>query len=314
MKYFSERETAVVPRESEEISTVAWKGLLVLIRKRVDDDSFGAQYPDICRNRTFIYGGTVGTFVKGTDSGMFKDAVLAEIPRLAKYADQDIGPILLELGSPDNQPSTLEILDLIEFCWKSLGKPRVIGEHPFWGISNHNHVEFDVQAGRDEFHSEVETIFRRNGIAYELTEQGRIERLVPIALQDMLHKHDLNTSDAELDRLLDAAHSKLLNPRPDARQEALEALWGAWERLKTLDSPGGKKASTTAMLDKTAGKTSPIFRGELEEEATNLTRIGNKLRIRHSEMNQEMLASNEHADYLFYRLYSLIRLIIRSRQ
>ena len=67
------------------------------------------------------------------------------------------------------------------------------------------------------------------------------------------------------------------------------------------------------MLDAAAGSRSPRFREDLEKEAQALTDIGNKLRIRHSETDREQLAKSEHVDYLFYRLYSLIHLILRLR-
>ena len=90
-------------------------------------------------------------------------------------------------------------------------------------------------------------------------------------------------------------------------------LWDAWERLKTLDGQGDKKSQAKAMLDKTPGTSSPKFRDALKREAKDLTRIGNSLRIRHSETSQEMLTMSEHVDYLFYRLFSLIRLVLRSK-
>ena len=67
------------------------------------------------------------------------------------------------------------------------------------------------------------------------------------------------------------------------------------------------------MLDATSGSESPKFREALEEEARALTDIGNDLTIRHSETDREQLAKSEHVDYLFYRLYSLIHLILRLR-
>ena len=136
---------------------------------------------------------------------------------------------------------------------------------------------------------------------------------MPLALEGALVRPESNTGDAELDRLIGTAQRKFLDPNPETRQEALEALWDAWERLKTLDGPGGKRARATAMLDKTAGKSSPKFRDALDREAIALTDIGNSLRIRHSETNQEIIATNEHIDYLFYRLLSLIQLVLRSR-
>ena len=136
---------------------------------------------------------------------------------------------------------------------------------------------------------------------------------MPRAFQSILVDSDFDTGDIELNRLLSTTQRKFLNPRPEIRGEALEALWDAWERLKTLDGQGSKRARADAMLDVTAGKTSPKFRDALDREAFELTGIGNSLRIRHSETSQEMLATSEHADYLFYRLYSLLRLILRSR-
>ena len=142
--------------------------------------------------------------------------------------------ILELLQMPDTQPPTPAILDLIEFCWKSVGKPTKISDHSFF---SHHHLTFDEDAGREEFRSQVETIFRRDGIAYKLTEEGRIERLMPRAFQSILVDPDFDTGDTELNRLLSTAQRKFLNPRQEIRREALEALWDAWERLKTLGRP-----------------------------------------------------------------------------
>ena len=279
---------------------------MVVIRSRVADGSFGARYPSICED---------GTFVCGADIGMFEDAMRAEIPRLASFIDQNYSSYrrtaLDVLEMPDNQPSTLNTLDLIEFCWKGVGKPTRMDYHSFF---RHDHLAFDEEAGRDEFRDEIETIFRRNGVGYVLTECGRIERLVPPVLRGTLVQPESNSGDAELDRLLGTAQRKFLDPNPEPRREALEALWDAWERLKTLDGQGDKKAQTKAMLDMTAGKASPKFRDALDKEALELTRIGNSLRIRHSETNQEIMATSAHVDYLFFRLFSLLHLILESRK
>ena len=66
-----------------------------------------------------------------------------------------------------------------------------------------------------------------------------------------------------------------------------------------------KKAKAHTILDKTAGKTSPEFRDALEREATALTGIGNYLRIRHSEMNQEMKLTSEQVLCFFCRPLSV---------
>ena len=305
MRYFSERETGDAPREIEDISNNVWRGLLAAVRSRDADGSFGARFPDTCPD---------GTYVCGANMGMFDDALRAEIPKLVVSIEQSYPrfrhSIIDALQMPDLQLPALEVLDLIEFCWKSIGKPVKTNYHSFFG---HHHLAFDEKAGRNEFRNEVETIFRRNGIAYVLSEDGHVERLVPLVFQNTLVQSESHTGDVEFDRLLSTARRKFLDPRPEIRREALEALWDAWERLKTLDGPGDKKVQAQAMLDGAAGASSPKFRDALEREAVELTNIGNSLRIRHSETNQEMLATSEHMDYLFCRLYSLVQLVLKSR-
>ena len=294
-----------MPREREEIGANPCKGLLALVRNRVADGSFGARYPDICPD---------GTDVSGTDLVAFDDALRAEIPGLAEIPDRNnsgyLQSTLDELRRSEKQPSTLDMFDLIEFCWKGIGKPTKISHHSYF---SHHHLKFDIESGRAEFCDQVETIFRRNGIAYALTEEGRIQRLVAKDFESAVVRSEYDTGDAELDRLLGTARRKFLDPDLASRREALEALWDAWERLKTLDGRGDKKAKAMAMLDKIAGTSSSRFRDALDREAAELTAIGNNLRIRHSETTQEIISTSEHVDYLYYRLHSLIHLILQSR-
>ena len=84
--------------------------------------------------------------------GMFEDALRAEIPSLNVFLEQGHPlyrrSILELLQMPDTQPSTPAILDLIEFCWKSVGKPTKIGDHSYF---SHHHLTFDEDAGRRSF-------------------------------------------------------------------------------------------------------------------------------------------------------------------
>jgi hypothetical protein len=80
--------------------------------------------------------------------------------------------------------------------------------------------------------------------------------------------------------------------------------------LKTIEPGKGKKISVEALLNKAASELN--FRERLNKEAHELTDIGNKFRIRHSETNQAPLELSEHVDYLFHRLFALIRLILRT--
>ena len=91
------------------------------------------------------------------------------------------------------------------------------------------------------FREEVNRIFQRNGLTFELKENGCIERLVSPILREALAVAEFHTDDKELDALLEKARKKFLNPDFTIRQESLEALWDSWERLKTLEGSDKRK-------------------------------------------------------------------------
>ena len=291
MIYFSEREEGESPRENEKIDEGAWGGFQALVHSLIEDGSFGASYPTACEDGA----GPVGS----NDDAVWK-AMRADIPNL------QVNP---RYGISEDTPQTLDILDMIEFCWRCIGEPIRKSYHEFF---RHHHLDFDRKAGQDKFQSNVNRIFRRNGLAYELTEHGQIERLAPPVLREELVPTQFHTADDELNGMLEKARYKFLSPDAAIRSEALEALWDAWERLKTLGNGLDKKAQIKSLLDQTAGTSSSKFRESLEVEARELTKIGNNFQIRHSEKNQERLIKNEHVDYLFHRTFSLIQMIIRT--
>ena len=291
MTYFSEREQGERPREHQEICEGAWGGIQALICARIRDGSFGVSYPQTCPD---------GAGPIGSDESAFWQAMRAEIPTLQQHP---------WYGLSEEPPRTLDILDMIEFCWRCVGKPKRGSYHNFF---NHHHLSFDIQAGQEEFRDAINRIFRRNGLAYELTEDGRIERLAAPVLREELASAQFRTGDVELDRMLETARRKFLDPDEAMRRESLEGLWDAWERLKTLGNGSDKKAQIMDLLDRTAGSSSPKFHEGLKQEAKELTWIGNNLKIRHSETSQERLVKSEHIDYLFHRLLSLIQVILRT--
>ncbi len=118
------------------------------------------------------------------------------------------------------------------------------------------------------------------------------------------------TEDAILNELLESARVKFLSDDQNLRKEALEKLWDAWERLKTLEPGKDKRDSIRILLNKSA--PDPSFRETLEEEATQLTAIGNSYMIRHTEVGKIPITSPEQTNYLFHRMFSLIRFLLRS--
>lgn len=297
MKYFSDRENEEKPRKDEEINEQVWKGIQAEIESRVADDSFGKSFPVDCPD---------GHGVTGNNEANLLKAMLARVPNLSKYG--------LAPWNCRDKPQTVDILDLIEFCWKNIAhaQPKPGGYHPFFG---HDHLQFDVEEGQKKFREAINEIFSRNGLAYELTENGQIERRpASSVLRELLNSAQFQTRDKKLNELLETARSKFLAPRSKTRRESLKDLWAAWERLKTLGEGSDKKKQTADILVRVSGKDSPEFRKALEREAKELTSIGNKFGIRHSEVGQESLAKDEHVDYLFHRLFSLIWMILKTTE
>ncbi len=202
-----------------------------------------------------------------------------------------------------------EILDILEFCWEHISKPvgQWIHEEP--DVYPHRHlVSFDKAAGRAEFRERVTEILRRYHVAFELGEDGRIRRIESLPLRSIIPERP-RTGDKQLDRLIEQAIDSLRTPRD--MQRALERVWDAWERLKTIEDTD-KKRGISALLDKAADpRKSPKLRQILESEARELTRIGNDLMIRHTEANKETVDTAEQAEYLFHRCFAMIWLLLR---
>ena len=288
--YFSDREYGPKPRTNEVISADVWCGTAAEITARIGDGSFGKVFPQNCDE---------GPIPVGTDMREMGAALKAEVPEIPWPLDSDV-------------PKTHAILDFIEFCYKRIAKPEKLpidGRHQSY--YKHNHLTYDIESGKTEFRDKVNLIFARNGLAYDLKENGQIERLAPPGLRDILKSAVFNTSDSELDKMLESARRKFLDPNPAVRREAVEKLWDAWERLKTLEPGKDKKAKTKVLLDKSAGEHN--FRDLLESEANALTKVGNDFMIRHSETNKIPIKIDTHVDYLFHRLFALIWLLLQSR-
>jgi hypothetical protein len=80
--------------------------------------------------------------------------------------------------------------------------------------------------------------------------------------------------------------------------------------LKTLEPGKDKKASTRALLDRVT--TEPTFRDRLEQDAVQLSAIGNAFMIRHSETDKAPIVESAHVDYLFHRMFALVRLVLKA--
>lgn len=286
--YFSERELGPRAQEDLDFSGAAWGGVIALINSLIARGALGIDYPDECPD---------GKGPIGTDWEMFRLARNAEVPDLDLKGGMDA----------EHVPPPIVVMDLLEFCFLHVAKPAKVGYHPFF---DHHHLSFDRDKGRAEFVAAVNRILKRNGLAYQMSDSGLAERLAPTVLRESLVAAVFDTGDDQLDAMLETARRKFLSPDARERSESLEKLWDAWERLKTVGPGQDKKESITNLLD--AAATHSPLRESLESESKELTSLGNALQIRHSEKEQVPVTRDEHVDYLFHRLFALIRLLLKA--
>jgi len=130
----------------------------------------------------------------------------------------------------------------------------------------------------------------------------------PIGLEQTLQQLLTKSWDTDLDRLIAEAVTKFRDPAPTVRREALEKIWDAFERLKTILDPADKKRSVTRLITGASG--SIPFRGVLDTEAIALTDIGNTYQIRHHELSKHPLDEATQIDYLFQRCAATVHLFL----
>lgn len=282
--YFSDSERGAKPRTKEEIPDELWGGIVGLIGSELGKQSFAIDFPEECPD---------GGAICGTDQHQLSLLLKGEIPEVEwpPYSGA--------------KPDKLAVLDLIQFCFRHIGEASQGHYHSFF---KHHHLTFDRRTGRDRFRDAVNLLFSRNGAVFELTTSGDIIRLGSPAFRQALETAIFYTGDATLDSLLEDARRKFTSPDPKIRREGLEKLWDAWERVKTIEPAKDKKESTKKILDRAATKST--FRDLLESEARELTRIGNEFRIRHSETSKIEINESHQVDYLFYRMFSMINLLL----
>lgn len=224
-KLFTERVAQPEPRVKDTLEGGVQVALLQLVAQRIDDSSFGMAFPETCPDGNLNAGANVARLrdvMSGYKVIWPQDALLMGINR-----------------STDHQ-----VFDLLEFAYEYISHPVSIGLHSYF---QHHHYRYDQDAGRRQFAEEVNRLFERNGIAYQLHE-GQVERLVPTVLQEVLLQQTFNTGDRLLDELLGAAREKFLNRELAVRREALEKLWDAWERLKSLSDHNDKRRSIEMLI------------------------------------------------------------------
>ncbi|MDD9823648.1 MAG: hypothetical protein OXU43_00450 [Gammaproteobacteria bacterium] len=291
-EYFSDRENGPRPHPKETISPQVCRTIETKIKTLIDQGAFAKEFPERCPDSEVI---------AGTNTNALITAMVGDIPRLQWENPGD--PIF----SCDT-PEILLILDAIEYVFRHIADPTLNDYHEYY---RHQHyIRFDKHKGQSKFLEEINLLFARNNIAYELKNDGKIHRVLPPQLDELIQNTTQTRSGNEtLDQMITKACDKIRLPSHETKQEALEKIWKVWERIKTIHNPDKKKA-----IEEILARAAPEekFRERLQKEAKELTAIGNAHYIRHSETVQRSLETPEQIDYLFHRMLAMIYLLLQN--
>lgn len=199
------------------------------------------------------------------------------------------------------------LLDLIEYFALNI---EDISER--WNNRYQNYKTIDCLETSDifiNFKEEINEIFTESGLLYELTDERIIERIVENSpLTKEIENNFAAVPEIGTRELLKDAVALYKTPNSTARQDSVEKIWDAFERLKTYYT-ADKKHSAEEIVNNMSGGNSEFY-NLFNDEFKRLTDIGNKYRIRHHETDKIDITDIRYYDYLFNRCLSLIALAI----
>jgi hypothetical protein len=283
--FFSDAQDGPRPLTHDELPASAWTGIAGTFHRFMDKDFFAGEFPIQCED---------GSAVVGTSSGGLRAQLVGQIP------DLDGWP------SERNQPSTVTAMDVVVFGWKYVQQPNPRHHHRF---PDHHHYNFDRKAGRDLWRNEINGILSRNGVSLRQESDGSVVRVGSAAAGLATRSPVPLTGNGPLDEKLATALRKYADADLVVRLEALEALWDALERVKTVIDPTDKKRSATELVERMAA--APASRDLLAAEFRAVTAIGNDFQIRHHEVSKCPVEA-VMVDLLFTRCLTLVEAAVRA--
>ena len=283
--YFSDRERGARARINDTMPATVAHALLRLIDVGIGRNLFAQDFPRECPD---------GRGVVGCDREELMTSLEAEVPDLAR-GETDPPWMTAAHSAPD----TLAVLDAMEFLYRHASAASNGTHHEYF---DHHHLRFDRRTGRKELRAAVNRLLSRNGLVYELDAGGRIRRLVSAVVEEQLRRRLPATRDDAFDTLLETAIHKFTDPDPRVRRDALEKLWDAFERSKTM-LHADKRKGAKALIASCAA--SPREAEMLDAEMRELTALGNQLAIRHHETGTSPFGEAT-VDHLFARMYALL--------
>ena len=307
MAYYTERHGMRRPvAKTYDISIEKYALLLHCCEKYYNNLAW--KYPEQCPD---------GHGCCGIDHEQFRMDLRYEIPTLYRdNADCIAVPTvhynIFSSNDEEDEYDQFALLDLIEFFAANVRDVVVGSFHSYFG---HHHLT--CQNSRNvcaQFRDEINDIFRKTGLLYELNTDLQVERIVEnSSLTPAVESAIAAVKEAGARELLQEAILLHRSPYPADIRDAVEKLWDAYERLKTYYTTMNKaKSAEKIVIDMAAGQAPYVTLFDTEFRA--LTKIGNDFRIRHHETDKVEITDVRYYDYFFNRCLSLIALAIQYLQ
>lgn len=307
MAYYTERHGMRRPvTKTYDISIEKYALLLHCCEKYYNNLAW--KYPEQCPD---------GHGCCGIDFEQLRLDLRYEIPTLYRdYSDNIAVPTVhhnvFDSDDEESEYDQYALLDLIEFFAENLRDVVVGSFHSYFG-----HYHLTCQNSRNvcvQFRDEINSIFQKTGLLYELNTDLQVERIVENSpLTPAVESAIAAVKEAGTRELLQEAILLHRSPCPADIRDAVEKLWDAYERLKTYYTTMNKAKSAEKIVNDMAAGQAPYVT-LFDTEFRALTKIGNDFRIRHHETDKVEITDIRYYDYFFNRCLSLIALAIQYLQ
>ena len=307
MAYYNERHGMRRPvAKTYDVSIEKYALLLHCCEKYYNNLAW--KYPEQCPD---------GHGCCGIDFEQLRLDLRYEIPTLYRDYSDNIAVPTVHHNVFDNDDEESEydqyaLLDLIEFFAENVRDVVVGSFHSYFG-----HYHLTCQNSRNvcaQFRDEINGIFQKTGLLYELNTDLQVERIVENSpLTPTVESAIAAVKEAGARELLQEAIMLHRSPYPADIRDAVEKLWDAYERLKTYYTTMNKAKSAEKIVNDMAAGQAPYVT-LFDTEFRALTKIGNDFRIRHHETDKVEITDVRYYDYFFNRCLSLIALAIQYLQ
>lgn len=257
------------------------------------------KYPEECPD---------GNGCCGINLMQFNESMEYEIPSLFRREEMIAKPLsadkAFDAETQDDEYDQYALLDLIEYVARNV---RDISHRTFHGYYRHEDITFGATNDiSGEFISEINDIFDKTGVLYQLTTALEIERVEEASVLSTNIENNISVvKELGLKELLQISIQKHKSPYLNDVKDAVEKIWDALERLKTYYTSLDKKDSVNQIINDMSNRQADYYK-IFEAEFRALTDIGNNFRIRHHETSKIDISDMRHYDYFFNRCLSLI--------